>query len=260
MERNHSGIGAWLDFYEAHRHFLSSAQARRVGLSRQWLSQAARAGQIVKIVPGLYRKADQPWDRTVRLEVIGRILPHATVTLTTALGLHGVLDAEESETLWLSFDPKAYVPDLSGLGARALRSSTPLEPRDERRVEVGRSQLVVHSPARAVVECFRFRHHLGLGDATRAMEATLGVFACHPEELKVIARGCRVERVVRSHLASWSRRTRQDPATVKRVGRPPHRRDPLPLVGELAWANGTLPRAIADRAILPPRRRPGRDP
>ena len=98
-----------------------------------------------------------------------------------------------------------------------------------------------------------------------AMEAALGAFACHPEELREMARRCRVERVVRSHLAAWSRLAGtsagefdrdEEPAIVKRPGRPPHRRDPLPLVGELAWANGTLPKAIADRAILPSRRRP----
>ena len=38
---------------------------------------------------------------------------------------------------------------------------------------------------------------------------------------------------------------------MRRPGRPPHRRDLLPVVGELAYRNGTLPDQIARRAILP---------
>jgi hypothetical protein len=259
MRANPSGYGAWLEFYRKH-HLLSSSEAHRVGLSREWLSWAARQGQIVKIVPGLYRKADQPWDRTTRLELIGRILPRTTISLTTALNLNGILDADESEGLWLSFGAQTYVPDLSGLGARAVRSSTPPEPGDVHHVRVGHSRLSVHSTARAVVECFRFRDRVGTRAAIHAMEAALGAFACHPGDLKKIARRCRVERVVRSHLATWSRRGAQPDLDVRRPGRPPHRRDPVPLVAELAWANGTLPKAIADRAILPPRPRPLRPP
>jgi hypothetical protein len=56
MRRNPSGFQAWGDFYE-NNQFLRSADARDAGLSREWLSQAARLGEIVKVLPGLYRKA-----------------------------------------------------------------------------------------------------------------------------------------------------------------------------------------------------------
>lgn len=254
------------------RDVVTSAEVRRAELSPAFLATAAMVGFFKKLAPGVYVRANRPvtYERRVRLLV--EKYPKAVPCLETALWLRGIGVAEPA-VVWAAVPTDSHLPDGSGLKATFVQLAPELVHSGVSLVQVDGRWLPVVGVARAVAECFKFRRRVGLEKAVDALYAGLGRFAFHPDELIEWARKLRVERLVRSHLAVWARR--EDPRDEeeddgieedqliqppdhrdpyprrRRPGRPPHRRDLLPLVGELAYRNGTLPEEVARRAILP---------
>lgn len=125
-------------------------------------------------------------------------IPKAVICLISALQFHQ-LTTEWPREVWIALDRQSRVPKSLKLPLRIHRFSQPflLFGTEEHLIE-GISVRVT-SPAKTVVDCFRFRNRYGTDLAVEALRDYLKLkLALEP--LDEAARLCRVEKVMRPYL------------------------------------------------------------
>ena len=159
------------------------------GIPRGRLSRGMlRRNEIERVGRGLYRLRDAPLTELDTIAAVSRWIRGAIVCLLTALHIHGIR-TQARRDLRIALDRKARKPQASGLPVRVARFSGPMlcyaiEPREVIGVPVG-----LTSPARTVLDCFRYRKKIGLdvalealGEAANSRRATVdGIIATEGE-------------------------------------------------------------------------------
>lgn len=235
------GLRGWDEFLRRNRVIRAHDMAA-VGLSPGWIQVGLLFRQIRRVARGLYRRErDEPWTFDLRLALAAERHPKAVVCLETALHLWNPQPTEPA-VIWLAVDSHGRSIREPGLGIRSVYCSSE---RLDHAVEIRQVEGVdvkFTSYARSVVDCFKYRRHVGIETAVRAMHEVLATSAVTPSALIEEAREARVERALRSHLAVWSRGARcpeleDEPhggpptprglASTRVSGRPAHRRTPI---------------------------------
>lgn len=176
-------------------------ELERQGYSRPRIRALAERGVLQQVSRGLYRVAERaPDEHFTMLAVVARV-PQAVVCLLSALRFHEI-GTQSPHEVWIAIDRKARKPRLTGLPVKVVRFSGPaLEMGVEIR-KIGGREIRITSPARTVVDCFKYRNKIGLDVALEALrEAWRGKRAVS-EELWRYAKVCRVANVMRPYLES----------------------------------------------------------
>jgi predicted transcriptional regulator of viral defense system len=148
---------------------------------------------------GLYRSAEaEPSEYETIARVAARV-PRAVVCLLTALQVHGI-GTQASREVWIALDRKARKPRLDGLPIHLVRFSglmltEAIEAREMQGVPVR-----VTSPARTVVDCFRYRNKIGLDVALEALREVLSSRRAGVSEILRLAEIVRVRGVIQPYL------------------------------------------------------------
>ncbi|WP_444663599.1 type IV toxin-antitoxin system AbiEi family antitoxin domain-containing protein [Cellulomonas sp. CW35] len=163
------------------------ADAERLGLSRSAVYRLASRGDLERVAPGVYRRAED--DLTYDPDLLGAAIraPRATICLTSALVLHGLTDEIPAAT------------DLA-VPRRARRPATSPAIRwhqwDEATFEIGRGPHTIegtdtviglYSAERSIVDAFRTRNVAGYETATEALRRWLRKRGSHPVNVLAVA-------------------------------------------------------------------------
>jgi predicted transcriptional regulator of viral defense system len=144
------------------------AEARAAGLHPEQVRRLTHRGELTRLGRGLYAPASfAPSEHHTLAEVAKRV-PKGIVCLLTALRFHAI-GTQHPREVWLAVDRRAGIPRLDVATARVVRmSGTALDIGiDEHDVEG--VVVRVTSPARTVVDCFRFRNKIGVDVAVEAL-------------------------------------------------------------------------------------------
>ncbi len=147
---------------------------------------------------GLYRRAGEVTELDSVATVCAR-LPEAIVCLLSALIIHDIGSQLPSE-VWIALDRRARKPRIDDLPMRIVRFSGPLL---RYGVETRRVQGVavsITSPARTIVDCFRYRNKIGLDIALEALKDGLQRRLVTVNEITRAAKACRVFTVIKPYL------------------------------------------------------------
>jgi len=158
-----------------------------------------RTGEVERVGRGLYRLRSAPVTELETIALVSKRVPHAIVCLLTALHIHGI-GTQAPREVWIALHRKARKPKAAGLPIRVVRFSGPMltyavEARDVQGVEVR-----VTSPARTVVDCFRYRNKLGLDIAIEALRDALRSRRASLDQIVRAAEVCRVRSVILPYL------------------------------------------------------------
>lgn len=156
-------------------------------------------GRIVELGRGLYRLAELDEAEHPDLAVVAARAPNAAVCLISALSYHGITTQIPSSVhlavprgsyhrITLSFPVTVYRFDPKTF-------SEGLETR-----RVGGMPLRIYSPARTVVDCFKFRNKLGLDVALEALRLARQRKRVQNRDLLRYARMLRVETPMSPYL------------------------------------------------------------
>jgi predicted transcriptional regulator of viral defense system len=99
-------------------------------------------------------------------------VPNSVVCLLSALRVHGI-GTQAPATVWLAIPHKARVPRLPGLRLRLVRFSGPAWTFGVRATSFEGVPARITTPARTVVDCFRFERLVGREVAMEALEDAL---------------------------------------------------------------------------------------
>ena len=142
------------------------------GLTRDQLRALVRAGKVERIGRGLYRLADAEPTEHYSLAMACARVPRSVVCLLSALRVHGIGTQAPAE-IWLAIPHKARVPRLPELRLRIVRFSGPAWTFGVKEIDFEGVPARITSPARTIVDCFRFERLVGPEAATEALQDVL---------------------------------------------------------------------------------------
>ena len=148
-------------------NFFRPSQLELLGIPYHKLRQLEAQKAVVRVGRGLYRLAEaEPTERYSIASVCARV-PSAIVSLLSALQVHEI-GTQLPRHVWIAIPHKARPPHLGGTGIRLVRfSGAALSYGIQETVFEGVPARIT-SPARTIVDCFRYERLIG-GEA--ALEA-----------------------------------------------------------------------------------------
>jgi predicted transcriptional regulator of viral defense system len=173
------------------------------GISVDQLRAWIRRGDAERIGRGLYRHRDAELTEQDTIVRVCTRVPRAIVCLLTALHLHGI-GTQLPREVWIALNRKARKPKLEDLPARIVRFSGPMLTYAVETQNIQGIQVRVTSPARTIVDCFRYRKRIGLDVALESLRDGLRSKQVTVEKIKRAAEVCRIQTVIRPYLESMA--------------------------------------------------------
>jgi hypothetical protein len=102
--------------------------------------------------------------------------------------------------VWIALDRKARKPRLEGLPVHVVRFSGPMLTYSVQTLEIQGVAVQITSPARTVVDCFRYRNKTGLDVALEALREALATGQASVAEILRIAEVGRVRGVIQPYV------------------------------------------------------------
>ncbi len=170
-----------------------------LGIPRSSLRSWLRQGMAEQLGRGLYRLIEAEPTEYETLAMVSARVPQAVVCLLTALRVHGI-GTQSPRDVWIAIDRKARKPRLEGLSIHVVRFSPAMLTYAVQSLEVQGVQVHVTSPARTVVDCFRYRNKVGLDVAIEALRDTLRSRLATINEILGIAEVGRVRQVIQPYV------------------------------------------------------------
>lgn len=145
------------------------SEATAAGVHPEYVRRLTRLGQLTRVGRGLYALPTlKPTEHHTLAEVAKRV-PKGVFCLLTALRFHG-LGTQNPREVWLAVDRRGGMPRVDFTPVRTIRISGAALTDGIEAHGVEGIQVRVTSPARTVVDCFKFRNRIGLDVAVEALK------------------------------------------------------------------------------------------
>ena len=152
--------------------FFTPRQLEGAGLTPDQIPALIRAGRVVREGRGLYRLQDIEPTENYSLALACARVPRSVVCLLSALRVHGI-GTQAPAAIWLAIPHKARVPRLPELRLRIVRFSGAAWTFGVTDTLFEGVAARITSPARTVVDCFRFVRLIGAETALEALKDAL---------------------------------------------------------------------------------------
>lgn len=186
--------------------FFRARDAVDLGIHPRRLGDLVAEGFIEKYGRGLYRLPVSEAEPT-ELEsyvMVAAAVPSAILCLSTALSIHEI-GTQSPNQVWFAIDRKARMPRVRNLPiqSRVVRfSGAMLTYGVENRVAQG-VPFRITSPARTIVDCFRYRRTCGLTVALEALYDAIRGRVISVDEIERAAEVCRVRTVIAPYIDAF---------------------------------------------------------
>ena len=184
-----AGIGA----------FFRPRDVDALGVPYRQLRRLVASGAVEDLGGGLYRLAEIEPTEHETVAMVAAAAPHAIVCLMTALRVHGI-GAESPHEVWIAIDRKARRPARTPARVRIVRFSNAMLTYGVVVRPMLGVPVSITSPARTVVDCFRYRNKLGLDTALEALRDALNRRLATPDEIMRAANVCRARTVMEPYV------------------------------------------------------------
>lgn len=184
--------------------FLRSRDLEALGLTFRDLSRLVDDGEVERVAKGLYRlRSAEPTPHHTLAAVCARV-PQAIVCLLSALRVHEI-GTQLPRDVWIAIPHKARAPRVPEFPIRVVRFSGPSLRYAIQEIRIEGVPARVTSPARTVVDCFRFRRLVGRDVAQEALRETLRERKATADEIWRAAEVCRARSLVGPYLEALFR-------------------------------------------------------
>ncbi len=174
-----------------------------LGVSFPALKRLVAEGTVEKVAPGLYRLTGVEPAELETIAMLACAVPAGIICLLSALCIHGIGTRSPHE-VWLALDRKARKPVRLPARAHIVRFSGPMLTCGVETRHVLGVPVRVTTPARTVVDCFRYRNKLGLEIAAAALRDVLRSHRATVDEIVRTAEACRARTVVHPYLVVFA--------------------------------------------------------
>lgn len=180
---------------------IRAKEAQAKGIHREYLKRLEQQGLLIRSARGIYTFTDAEITQSHTLVEATKRVPSGVICLLSALSFHELTTQAPFE-VWLAIDQKARTPKEDLLPLRIVHmSGIALESGIEEH-DIEGVRIPVYSPAKTVVDCFKFRNKIGLDVALEALRECLWERRCMVDEIWHYAKICRMQNVMRPYLES----------------------------------------------------------
>ncbi len=183
--------------------FFRPSQVEEVGVSRHQLRTLVRRGVIEHVARGLYRFTDAEPTEYFSLAMACARVPNGIVCLLSALSVHEI-GTQLPREVWLAIAHKAEPPRVPGIKLRLLRFSGAAWVYGIQDTAFEGVPARITSPARTVVDCFRYRNKIGLDVAMEALRDAVRSGKATISEIDRAAEVFRIRTVITPYLQALS--------------------------------------------------------
>ncbi len=202
MKKPHSGRQAAIRLLQETGKPLRTGRILAAGIHRRDLYALRDEGVIHAVSRGLYELAGRS-DQTehTSLAAVAERIPHGVVCLLSALQFHEV-SSQWPHEVWLAVERGTRRPtlDYPPLRIVVFASAAYREGIEEHRIE--HSTVQVYCLAKTVLDCFKFRHQIGLDVALEALREAWRSRQVTMDDLWRYAAICRQKNAIRPYLES----------------------------------------------------------
>jgi len=171
----------------------------QAGISREYLRRLYLSGKLIRISRGLYALPDTLTSEFSTLAEVSKRAPNAVICLLTALQFHN-LTTQAPHQVWIAIENKQRKPKFDYPPIELFRFTGQAFNFGVEMHTVNSVEIKVYSPAKTVVDCFKFRNKIGLDVAIESLRETWRSKKATMDELWEASKVCRVSNVMRPYL------------------------------------------------------------
>jgi len=180
------------------KHILR-VRSLRESSARTQLSRLVKVGKIQRLSRGVYALPDADFSEFQSLAITCLTLPNAVVCLISALHFHD-LTTQIPKEIWLAIKTNSRTPRFNQFPVRFLWYSPKALSTGVTTVMIDGVPVKIFNPAKTIVDCFRYRHKIGMDVCLEALREGWRKRLFSMDELWKYAKICRVSTVIRPYL------------------------------------------------------------
>jgi len=174
-----------------------------LGVSFKQLQRLVSEGKVEKLGEGLYRLTEVEPTELETIAMVASAAPNAIVCLLTALRVHEI-GTQSPHEVWIALDRKGRKPTRVPAKLRIVRFSGAMLTYGVIKRSMLGVPVSITSPARTVVDCFRYRNKVGLDVAMEALRDAVRSRKATVDEISRAAEVCRIRTVMKPYLEALS--------------------------------------------------------
>ena len=178
---------------------ITTAEAERLGVSRQRLQQLVQSGEIERIAHGLHRLPGTPTSAETTIAEVSRLVPGGVICLLSALRLHG-LTAQLPVDVWIAIENGVWNSTRPDLPMRIVEMREPSFSSGIEHRMIDNVSVPIYSAAKTIADCFKFRNKIGLDVAIEALRDGLRQKVVTVDDIWHYSKICRVANVIRPYI------------------------------------------------------------
>ena len=193
LEFQRAGVGA----------YFRPRDVAPLGVTHYQIRRMVGEGRVEAMGHGLYRLAEVEATEMETIAMVASVVPRAIVCLLSALRVHEI-GTQSPRQVWLAMDRKARKPRRLPASVRIVRFSGPMLTYGVVPTSMLGVSVRITTPARTVVDCFRYRNKVGLDVAMEALRDAVRSRKATVSEIDRVAEVCRISTVIAPYLAVLS--------------------------------------------------------
>ncbi len=169
------------------------------GIHPETLARMLKDRILTRVTRGLYQLADAEVTAPHDLAEVAKLAPKGVICLVSALQFHE-LTLQIPGRVWLAIGSRARRPSFDYPPTRIVRFGPRALSRGVQTHNVDGVSVPIFDPAKTVVDCFRFRQHVGLDVALEGLHNVIRSGKAKPMQLVDYSRATRIWSVLRPYL------------------------------------------------------------
>jgi len=167
------------------------------------LQRLVAHGVVERVGAGLYRLTEvEPTERET-IAMVASATPKAIICLLSALSVHEI-GTHLPHEVWIAVDRKARKPRRVPAKLRIVNFSGVMLTWGVIGMRMQGVRVSITSPARTVVDCFRYRRKIGLNVAMEALREAVRSRKATVDEISRAAEVCRIRTVIGPYMDALS--------------------------------------------------------
>lgn len=179
--------------------FFRPRDVEPLGVSYRRLQKFVSEGRVEKLGSGLYRLSEVEPTELETIAMVAAAVPNAIICLLTALSVHEI-GTQLPHEVWIALNRKSRKPTRVPTRLRIVRFSGAMLTYGVVKRSMLGVPVSITSPARTVVDCFRYRNKIGIDVALEALRDVLRSRKAKVDEIMRAADMCRARTVMRTDL------------------------------------------------------------
>jgi predicted transcriptional regulator of viral defense system len=189
-----------IEIIEKQGGIIRTYEALRLGIHRRTLYGLRDDGELLCTSRGLYQLARmESFPTEIDLVNVAKLVPHGVICLISALSFHE-LTTQIPHEIWLAVERKARRPKVSYPPIRPIFFTGPCFHEGIEVHRIMEQDVRIYNAPKTVIDCFRWRNHVGLDVALEAARSYLKKRGAGSSLLMEYARICKVDKVVTPYL------------------------------------------------------------